>query len=71
MYNSTHHVIARAGFALSWATGTFDFRDIFLPNTGEDKKSHYERGAPGTVPYVKYVHDNCVTFMKKLQEGLS
>ena len=34
----TNHVIARARFTLSWAPGTLRFRNIFLPNTGEDQK---------------------------------
>ena len=33
---STNHVIARAGFTLSWAPGTSRFCNIFLPNTGEE-----------------------------------
>ena len=35
----TNHVISRAGFTLCWAPGTLDFRNIFLPNIGEDQKS--------------------------------
>ena len=35
------------------------------------KKVLSERGAPGTVPYVKYVPGYCITFVKRLDEGLS
>ena len=33
----------------------WDFRNIFLPNIGEDQKNvlRYERRAHGTLPYVK------------------
>ena len=57
MVTPTNHVIARAGFTLRWASGAepmalWDFRNIFLPNTGKDPKnvSPSDRGAPGTVP---------------------
>ena len=53
MVTPTNHVIARAGFTLHGGPWHFgDFRDIFLPNTGEDqiKVLPSERGAPGTVP---------------------
>ena len=50
----------------------WDFRNIFLPNAGEDQKNVLsERGAPGTVPYVKPVPGYCITFVKRLDEGLS
>ena len=50
-----------------------DLRNIFLPNTGEDQKKifPFERGAPGTEPYVKSVPGYCITFIKGLDEGLS
>ena len=49
-----------------------DFCNIFQPNTDEDqKKAFSERGAPVTVPYVKSVPDYCITFIKRLHEGLS
>ena len=49
-----------------------DFGNIFLPNVSEDqKKSYYVRVlGPGTVPYGKYGADNCITFIKSLDEGL-
>ena len=50
----------------------WDFCNIFLPNTGEDqKKVLSERRVPGTVRYVKSVPGNCITFIKRLDEGLS
>ena len=51
----------------------WNFRNIVLPNTGEDQKKilPFERGAPGTVPYVKSVPGYCITFIKRLDEGLS
>ena len=51
----------------------WDFCNIFLPNTGEDQKKAlpFERGAPDIVPYVKSVSSYCITFIKKLNEGLS
>ena len=49
-----------------------DFCNIFLPNIGEDQKQVlYERGAPGTVPSGKSVPGYCITFIKRLQEGLN
>ena len=44
----------------------WDFCNIFLPNTGEDQQKvlPFERGAHGTVPYVKSVPGYCITFMK-------
>ena len=46
------------------------FRNIFLPNTGEDqKKVLSERGASGTVLYVKSVPGYCITFIKKITRG--
>ena len=72
MVTPNNHVIARAGFTLSWPLALWDFRNIFLPNTGEDQtKVFYERGASGTVPYVKSVPGYCITFIKRLDEGLS
>ena len=51
-----NHVIARAGFTLSWTLALWDFCNIFVPNTGEDqKKVLFDCRAPGTVPYVKSV----------------
>ena len=50
----------------------WDLRNIFLPNIGEDQKQIlHERGAPGTVPYVKSVPGYCITFIKRLHEGMS
>ena len=79
MVTPTNHaiVIARAGFTLRGASGTgpvalWDFRNIFLPNTGKDQKNvlRSERGAPGTVPYVKSDPGYCITFIQRLDENL-
>ena len=45
MVTPTNHVIARDGFTLRGASGTgpvalWDFRNIFLPNTGKDQKKY-------------------------------
>ena len=42
----TNYVIARTGFALSWTLALWDFRNIFLPNTGEDQKKSYLSAGP-------------------------
>ena len=48
-----------------------DFCNIFQPNASEDqKKSYYLSAGPGTVPYAKYDGGYCITFMKRLDEGL-
>ena len=48
-----------------------DYRNILLPNVGEDQKNlTSDRGAPGTVPYDKSGPGNCITFIKRLDEGL-
>ena len=75
MVTPTNHVIARAGFTLRGALGTLrDFLSIFLPNIRENqKKSHHMSAGPvaGTVPhYGKSGPDYCITFMKRLDEGL-
>ena len=51
-----------------WHLG--DFCNIFLPNESENKKSPtiWVLGH-GTVPYGKYGADNCITFIKSLDEG--
>ena len=46
MVTPTNHVIARAGFTLSWDPGTWDFCNIFLPNTDEDQKKSYMSAEP-------------------------
>ena len=54
-----------------WHVG--DFRNIFLPNIGENQKKVFpsERGTPGTVTYGKSGPGYCITFIKILDEGLS
>ena len=42
----TNNVIVRAGFTSSWASGTLEFCNIFLPNTGEDQKKSYLSAEP-------------------------
>ena len=48
------------------------FWNIFPPNTDEDQQEvlPFARGAPGTVPCVKSVPGYCITFIKRLDEGL-
>ena len=66
MFTSTTHVIARDPWPFE------DFCNIFLPNIGEDQKKILtsERGAPGTVPHGKSSPGYCITFIKRLDEGL-
>ena len=67
MVTLTNHVIVRAGFTLIWSLALWNFRNILLPNTGEDqKKVLYERRVSGTMPYVKSVPGYCITFIKRL-----
>ena len=51
-----------------------DFRNIFLPNIGEDQKTSYDFSAgplAGTAPYYgKSGPDQCITFIKRLDVGL-
>ena len=49
-----------------------DFRNIFLPNVGKGQKKAllFEHEAPGTVPYDKSGPGFCITFKKRLDEGL-
>ena len=77
MVTSTNHVHTRAGFKLRGASGAgplalWDFRNIFLPNTGKDQKNvlRSERGALGTVPYVKSNFGYCIAFVQRLDEDL-
>ena len=50
-----------------------DFRNIFLPNVGEDQKKsrHLSKGPlAGTAPYYgKSGPSYCITFIKRLDEG--
>ena len=72
MVTPTIHVIARAGFTLSLAPGSSGFSQYFFAKCRRrPKKVLYERGAPDTVPYVKSVPGYCITFIKRLHEGLS
>ena len=56
--------------ASPWQFG--DFCDIFLPNIakGQKKVSPSEHGALGTLHYGKSCPGYCITFIKKLDEGL-
>ena len=51
-----------------------DFRNIFLPKIGEEQKKFYHLSAKplaGIVPcYGKSGLSYCITFMKRLREGL-
>ena len=51
----------------------WDFCNIFLSNTGENQKKvlPFERGLQALSHYVKSVPDYCITFMDRLNEGLS
>ena len=49
MVTPANHVIAPAGFTLCWALALWNFRNIFLPNTGEDKKKYYLSAGPLTL----------------------
>ena len=68
----SNHVIARAGFSLSWVPGTLGFLQYFPTKyRSTPKKVLLEREVPGTVPYLKSVPGYCITFIKRLDEGLS
>ena len=63
----------RARFLLHGAPVTIgDFRNIFLPSIGEDQKKVllFEHGALDFVPYGKSGPGYCITFIKRLDEGL-
>ena len=68
----TNDVIARAEFTLRWAPGTLGiFETSSCPTLIKTKKVlSFERGNPGTAPYGKPGHVFCITFIKKLDEGL-
>ena len=68
----TNHVIARVGFTLSWAPGTFEIFAILSRQIQvKTKKVLSECGASGTVLCVKSVRGYCITFIKRLDENLS
>ena len=68
----TNHVLPEPDLHIVGPLAVWDFCNIFLPNASEDQNSLiHERGAPGTVPYVKSVPGYCITFIQRLQEGLS
>ena len=50
------------------------FRNIFLPNTSKDKKKVYLSAEPLVLCHMLYVKSDpgyCITFIKRLDEGLS
>ena len=49
-----------------------DFRNILLPNIGKDQKKVFpiEPGAAGSVPYGKSGPGYCISFIKRLDDGL-
>ena len=50
----------------------WDFRNIFLPNTGEAPKKSYLGAGPLAPCHVfKSVPGYCITFANRLDEGLS
>ena len=65
--------IAQAGLHCLGPLALWGFRNIFLPNIGENPKKvlRSEYGAPGTVPHVKSGPGYNFTFTKRLDEGLS
>ena len=72
MVTLTKHVILgpdlHSGFTLALIG---DFCNIFLPNVSEDKKSPTICAlGPGTVPSGKHGAGYCITFMKRLGDGL-
>ena len=71
MVKSTYqHVIARAGLDIAWGPWSFgDFRNIFLPNIGEDQINVLSSGrkAPGTAPYGKSDPGYCIMFINKVR----
>ena len=63
----------RIYIALSlWHFG--DFRNIFLPNIGEDQKKSYDLSAGPLVVIASYYgksgRGKCITFIKRLDVGL-
>ena len=74
MVTPANRVIARAGFTLCGPQALGDFHNIFLPILGEDQKTsnHLSAGLlAGTVLYYgKSGSDYCITFIKRLDEGL-
>ena len=67
----TNDIVARAGFTLRWAPRTLGFLQYFPAKYRRPTKVLYERGATGTVPYVKSIPGYCITFIKRLHEGLT
>ena len=68
----TYHVIARAGITLIWAPDTLGFLQyIAAKYRWRPKKALSEGAASGTVPYVKSAPGYCITFIERLDEGLS
>ena len=58
---------------ITWDLWYFgDFRKIFLLNIDEDQKKVLpsEHDAPGTLLYGKSAPGYCITFIKRLNEGL-
>ena len=52
----------------------WDFCNIFLPNTGEDQKKFYLSAGPLALRHMlnpSLVNGYCITFIKRLIEGLS
>ena len=73
MVTLTSHVIDRGGFTLRGAPGTLEVfaKSSCLIQVKTTKTVlPSESGAPGTVPYGKSAPDYCITFIKRLHEGL-
>ena len=74
MVTLTNHVIARAGSTLREPLAFGDFCDIFLPDIGKGQKKilPFEHGAPADTVLAsgKSGPGFCITFIKRLNEGL-
>ena len=72
MATLTNHIIGWGGSTLCKPLAIGDFYDVFLPNIGKGQKEVVpsEHRAPGILPYGKSGPGCCITFIKRLDEGL-
>ena len=71
MVTPANHVISWPDLHCAGPWYVVDYRNIFLPNTGEDQKKPYiQAWGPGTVLYGKSRSGYWITFMKRLDEVL-
>ena len=71
----TEHVNALGGSTILYCLSSWQFRDfcdVFLPNIGKGQKEVLpsKHGAPAILPYGESGPDYCITFIKRLGEGL-